>query len=444
MEHILEHFFKRHGDLSKPVLLGLSGGPDSLALYALLLKFREKHSLKIGIAHVDHQWRAESGQEARVLQDMVVKQGIPFHLKTLDPSNLNGNLEAACRQERLRFFHALCKDYGYQAVFVAHHADDQAETVLKRLFEGAFGPCLCGLRECCTVEDVVLWRPLLQLPKNAILRWLEQQNLKGFVDHTNQDPTFLRGRMRTRLLPLLEQEFGKQIGSSLAQVGAEAAELRDYLDTVLKDSIDQIEESPWGLFLDLCLHLPKPLYETKYIIRKFCEKLDCSLSRKGLETAAHLVLTQAADKEVSIGSKTLYIDRGRLFLSHGQENLPLTQRSPLDDGVFLENRWHVSVTRVDQRPEEARPSGWQDAWRGECFVWLPEGAYELGPAQLTAPYPGGSPIAKWWTDAKVPAYLRRWVPVIWEQGAIRHEFLTGKEPRGEKTAGPWLKIQLFA
>ena len=435
MENLLHSFFKRYGNPSKPVLLGLSGGPDSLALFTLLLKYKNAHTLNLAVAHIDHQWREESGREAQFLREKVEHHGLSFHLKTLQPGTLSGNLEACCRQERLAFFRDLCQCYGYQAVFLGHHADDQAETVLKRLLEGASGPYLSGLRESTHIEGVTLWRPFLQLTKKEILTWLERQNLKGFEDKTNRDPTFMRGRMRTHILPLLGQAFGKQVHSSLVQVGEEAAEWRVYLDDRLAELLTSIEECPWGFFLELNSKVHR--YEIKYLLRRLCEKMGGGLSRSGLETAADLIQAGAADKQVGKGAMKLYIDRGRLFLPR-VERKPLSQRHPLKEGTI--EGWRVQVTRAD-RPEQA--SNWKAAWRGECSVWLPDQEYTIGPAQLNACYTGSTSLAKWWTDAKVPAYLRRWVPVICDfEGNIRHEFLTGVEPRKGEGSGPWHHLQL--
>ncbi len=248
IEQTVFQFFQNHYDFKSPLLLGLSGGPDSLALFHLLLKYRKQHPFELGIAHVDHGWRQESSEEARLLQNIVEKEGLPFHLKTLLPEDLQGNLEAASRDARILFFADLCQKYHYQAVLLAHHADDQAETVLKRVLEGASLPYLCGLRETATVHNVLFWRPLLKINKNEILQWLERHQLKGFDDRTNRDPRFLRGKFRTRILPALSKEFGKQVEKNLERLGAEALEWHHYLNSKVIICCKQLKKGNGAYF----------------------------------------------------------------------------------------------------------------------------------------------------------------------------------------------------
>jgi tRNA(Ile)-lysidine synthase len=435
VEQSVFSFIKKYYDPSKPVLLALSGGPDSLALYTLLLKYRETQPLKLAIAHVDHGWRKESGEEAQILQNMALKNENRFHLKKLNPpEKQQTNLEATAREERLKFYSELCIEHGYQAVLLAHHADDQAETVLKRIFEGASLPYLCGLRECTQVQGLTLWRPLLNVDKKTILEWLHQQGLNGFVDQTNLNPKFLRGKFRTHIIPNLSTDFGKDVGRSLGRLGAEAGKLREYLEQRMMPFIDRIERGKLGIFLDLSQQIPQYPIELDYLLRKFCEGEGLSLSRDNLKTAQQLILAKSGNKKISLGSKFLIIDRGRLFLPgrHFEQELP---ELPLKSGIFAYGYWKVRVEE-ETRQEKGGISGWKAAWDGFCSVYLPWGNYTLAPPQLTPS------LSKWWTNAKIPAFMRHQIPVIWENQQIRYEFLTGKKIKQDIETNKWLKISL--
>jgi tRNA(Ile)-lysidine synthase len=312
----LSKFFREYHQKERPVLLAFSGGPDSLALLHLLLEYRQKHPLNFALAHVDHGWREESGAEAQQIGDMAKQLGVPFHLKKLQPAEMKmKNLEAACREERLLFFSALCRQYEYQAVLLGHHADDLAETVLKRTFEGVTLPYLAALRSEITLHGMKVWRPLLPFTKSTILAWLEKRGLQGFMDKTNQDTRFMRARMRLDILPQLSEIFGKQVSSGLCQIAEEAGELRDYLDEKMGGYVDRMSIAGKRYELDLREDCPNHLFELKYLIRQFCKRADFSLSRECVEKAAVFVLGRAFHKSFLTKKGELHINKRQLTIT---------------------------------------------------------------------------------------------------------------------------------
>lgn len=319
MIEILSHFFKTRLQRERPLLLAFSGGPDSLALLHLLMEYSRhlpcNSPLKFAIAHVDHGWREESKAEVLEIASMAEKFNICLHLKTLNPKELSGNLEAACREERLKFFASLCQKHGFQAVLLAHHADDLAETVLKRTLEGAALPYLASLRPETEMYGMKIWRPLLAVHKNKILEWLQKRNLQGFTDQTNLDPKYLRAKMRMQMFPYLSNMFGKRISPGLCQIAEEAAELRDYLDKKVSSYLGNMAiKNKNEYFLDLRKDCPPDIFELKYLIRQFCKQGDFSLSRDNLNKAADFVLKKSIHKYFLTKKGKLHIDRGYLTL----------------------------------------------------------------------------------------------------------------------------------
>lgn len=422
LEALVQTFLAQHMKSNDPLLLALSGGPDSMSLLHLLMQMK----VNFGIAHVDHGWRAESATEADALQSFAKENALPFHLRKLDPSKLKGNLEAACRRERLDFFEKLCREHGYQAVMLGHHADDQAETVLKKVLEGVSLPHLSALQSSVKVNGLTLWRPLLSVTKVTITRWLEERDIAAFEDKTNRDPRFLRGKFRTSIIPQLTEEFGKEITSSLCRLAEEAASLRSFLDERVEPFLAKAETGCMGVLLDLSSERPDSLFELNYLIRKLCEMEGFVLSRQMFDAAASFVWDKASDKRLVMGKHEMILDRGRIFI--------------LKQGNWDSRSWKITVEKSHE--QKWRCSGWKEVWKGTAEVILPEGDYQLQPPTMNILFPGQSPISKWWTNGKVPAFLRQRVPLLCQGDEVVCEFLTGKPRPVVEKPQQWVKITL--
>jgi tRNA(Ile)-lysidine synthase len=387
---LIQAFLRRHRP-TRPLLVAFSGGPDSMALLHLLLE----QKIPLALAHVDHRWRPESSRQAEELAQMAQQLGIPFHLKTLDPPQGPNSAEAASRQERIAFFIQLCRAHQYEAVVLGHHGDDQAETVLKRVFEGASLPHLGGLQEVSTIEGVSFWRPLLSLSKQQLLDYLSSHNLDSIDDPSNTSSKYLRGRMRTSLLPLLSEQFGKQVSPSLCRLATEAHLLRDYLDR--RVTLPAAISGPFGTLYDLSALFPSEPLEQRYLVRRLLDPLAPSSSL--IETLCHHLTRNSAN----IRLHNLYIDRRRLFIL---QNLSATYRVTIDQGP---------VTPA---------CDWRAVWSGR--VQLPI------PATVELAKPSAS-LHRHWTNHKVPALLRPLAPCLLHQGRLYCDLLTGRVPREPAT-----------
>jgi len=270
----------------KPLLVGFSGGPDSLALLHLLIECR----CHLEAAHVDHGWRPESGSEAEELKTYVERLGIPLHLHRLE-GGCRG--EEAARSARLAFFRSLDP----QAVLLGHHADDQSETVLKRVLEGAYVTSLGGIRPVSFWEGMVIWRPLLTVSKAELRAWLQEKGLKPLEDPTNTDSRFLRSRMRAEIFPSLAQQFGKEISSNLCRLGHAAREIEEYLDKKLAPYWAAAK----GRGADLRALYPYEKLELKTFLKLWIEQEGAAISYAALETLVNILEEGNGRKKVACG-----------------------------------------------------------------------------------------------------------------------------------------------
>lgn len=436
----IHNFLSKRCDPSQPILIGLSGGPDSLCLFHLLLET----PLKLHIAHIDHRWREESAAEAEQLKSLAEKHQIPFHLKVLDPTKLSGNLEAASRQERLSFFSEICRQHGCQGVFLGHHADDQAETVLKRVLEGGSVMRLAALQEESFIDGLRVLRPFLSISKQTLLDWLSQHQIQAFEDSTNLDTKFLRGKFRTRLIPLLNDEFGKKVSAPLCHLGQEVSELCRYFDNKVAPYLKQTVSSKMGLYLDLSNQCPDESVEIKYLVRKFCEQGNFLITSSLAEETALTIQSGTANKELGMGNHKLYIDRKKIFLPSFETDFPQLQNPiSLVPGEYQYNNWIVRIEECD-RQDSIKKTSWKDVWNGQCLMVVPKKELTLGHPAPSASYKGRKKtLAEWWTDHKVPAFLRNQFPVIWDQNIVYDEFLSGASSPDPISTQEWLKIEVI-
>lgn len=308
----LKSFLAHHYDRSSPLLLALSGGPDSLALFYLLEKLRERASFPLHIAHVDHGWREESKNEAEQLEELALKRAIPFHLHTLTPPKQTFNLEERAREERLSFFSKLFSQLGPQAIFLAHTQEDQAETVFKRLLEGASLPNCRGMQMISEQEGMTIWRPLLPFKKTQLLDFLAKIGADPFIDSSNFDPRYTRVRLRQSILPIVEEEFGKNIQVNLARFGTEAHELNIFLNHYLAPYLARIEQKKGVSFLKLQESLPR--FALKGLVKQAAQQeLGITLSRSMIEQIVEALETKKSNAVFRAKEKELIADRGTLF-----------------------------------------------------------------------------------------------------------------------------------
>ncbi|HEY5259429.1 MAG TPA: tRNA lysidine(34) synthetase TilS [Rhabdochlamydiaceae bacterium] len=302
-------FLQTHYRPGAPLLLGVSGGPDSLALLHLLVEARHFFPMELHVAHVDHGWRPESGGEAKVLEAIVKALELPFHLCVLEKEGDNKNLENRAREGRFSFFLNLYKEKGFQALLLGHQAGDAAETVLKRVLEGASLTSLGGIKPVAQFEGMPIWRPLLKVSKEELVAWLEKRQLAAFDDPTNRDPRFLRARMREHLLPTLAQSFGKEIQNNLCRLGEAAHEMAAYLQKKIAPILERLERTSDGLRLDLSPFLPLETLEVKALLKALAEQEEIAFSSFHLD-----LLQNLNDKSIIISGKTVEVYNGCIII----------------------------------------------------------------------------------------------------------------------------------
>jgi len=195
--------------VNKPLLVGVSGGPDSLCLLDLLAGL----GLPVVVAHFNHLLRPESTEETENVRTLAEDRGVPFVQGSGSvaefASSHGQSLEEAGRELRYQFLFAQARLHDAQAVTVAHTADDQAETVLMHLLRGAGSDGLKGMTYRSLPNpwsgEIPLVRPLLAISREQVLAYNIEHNLRAFEDSTNLDRRFTRNRIRHEIIPTIER-----------------------------------------------------------------------------------------------------------------------------------------------------------------------------------------------------------------------------------------------
>jgi tRNA(Ile)-lysidine synthase len=202
------------------ILVAVSGGPDSVALLHALLSLRSAYDLSLHVAHVNHHLRPEASDDAAFVSDLAGALGLPFTLAEVDGSPPRGDsVEAWARRVRYRALEGAAREVGACRIALGHTADDQAETVLMRLLQGA-GPR--GLGGIPPVRGPFI-RPLIEVSRAAVLTFLKGIGARWVDDRSNDDLRYLRNRLRLSLLPELAR-YNPGVRVALQRVGEHCRE----------------------------------------------------------------------------------------------------------------------------------------------------------------------------------------------------------------------------
>jgi len=235
----------------EPIIVGLSGGPDSVCLLSLLV---ELVSEPLVVAHVDHQWRTTSKQDAHFCRALATKWSLDYHevqaVDIVPPKTCKGSREAQARLIRRTFFEQVAQQYGSRTIALGHQRDDQQETFFLRLMRGAHVTGLCGIRP----RNGLYIRPLLAITKAEILQYLADHKLPYCIDETNTNTTYTRNALRQRVLPALkacDSRFNTHIERAMSNL----QETDDFLDRLTKKQFAAIttqeETTTWLNVADL-------------------------------------------------------------------------------------------------------------------------------------------------------------------------------------------------
>ena len=235
---------------SDTVVVGVSGGPDSMALLHSLLALNHRHGwqLSLHVAHLNHRLRGPAAeQDAAFVQAAADSLALPCTIEAIDVAERarteRTGVEETGRQQRYALFERVAQQVGAQAVAVGHHADDQAETVLHHLIRGTGLRGLAGMRSSrplSPLSAVRLVRPLLHWSRQDVLHYLSDAGIAYREDDSNESLEPVRNRLRHQLLPTLEADYNPQAREALLRLAEQASWHEEFLRETTQPLLDAL------------------------------------------------------------------------------------------------------------------------------------------------------------------------------------------------------------
>lgn len=306
------------------IVIGLSGGPDSVCLFSVLLELSVDMDFTLHAVHVNHGFRPGAADEdQKYAEELCRKSGVECSSFKYDCNAIAENQglssEEAGRKVRYESFLKVAEGLMEQGVpaekikiAVAQNADDQAETVLFRLMRGTGTDGLAGMAYCRMEKNICVIRPLLDTWRKDIEKYCREHGLEPRTDHTNLQPIYTRNKIRLDLIPYIEEHFNNNIMETLGRLSRIAAEDKEYLWQCAESVYAELEVSP-GVLDQKGLAELAPAVRHRVIMK--------ALQQQGLEqdvTYAHL---EAADSILGAAgeSKTVEFPDGyRMSVRYGE------------------------------------------------------------------------------------------------------------------------------
>lgn len=418
------------------LVVGVSGGPDSLALMMLL----QELNWNLLIAHLNHQLRPTANEEEEGVRIWSREMGYSFVSQRIDVAAYakenSLTIEEAARHCRYQFLFGEAAKSQAKAVLVAHTADDQAETVLMRLLRGAGSRGLSGMRMVSLPnqwsDTIPLVRPLLAIWRSQILEYLSQKGMEPFIDQSNFDSTYMRNRIRNNLLPALEK-YNPSIKKLLWQTAQLLADEEEVLQVqevlAWKQTIQVLDSDVIEVNLSQFRNLPQAI--RRRLVRRAYQCLypsGTTLDYLQVEAIVNALLTHRIAQRRINKLLNCYVDTeyGYLVKSSARppdcgfpqfrdhETLVLPEHGTLP----VNERWILHIEQVVGRPylEMRKSAGYHfEAWLdfGVCknglFIRTPRPGDRFAPLSL-----GGktAKLSDIFINRKVPLWLRKTYPLI--------------------------------
>lgn len=223
------------------IVIGVSGGPDSICLLHILNEIKNELNFKIYVAHINHMIREEADSETEYVKEFCKNLGIECYIKRIDvveiANNLKRGTEETGRQIRYEFFKEILEKTNSNKIATAHNNNDKVETILMNILRGSGTSGLKGIE---AIRDNMYIRPLINTSREEIEEYCETNKLEPKIDESNNENIYTRNKIRNIVIPYIKQEFNPNIIKTINRLSEVANEENEYLNKVTENEFNKL------------------------------------------------------------------------------------------------------------------------------------------------------------------------------------------------------------
>lgn len=350
MEHILDDIIFDNN----PVVVGVSSGPDSMCLLNLL----EQITNKLVVCHINHNVRKESTTEEEYLKDYCQKHNLIFESMKITEYK-ETNFENEARKKRYNFYEEILSKYHSTKLFLAHHGDDQIETILMKIVRGSNLEGYAGIKEISKVKNYQIIRPLLKVTKEDIINYNKSHNITYFIDSSNTNTDYTRNRYRQKILPLLKEE-DKDVHKKFLKYSNTLLEYDNYIKSLVKKNITSIYKDNI-IYIDELLKLDSFLIKNTlyYILNDIYSNESNIVTEKHINSIIQLINNNKPNLNINLpNNKIIVKEYNKLLIKENTSKksnykIELTNNLIIDDNLefnIIDNTENDSnyICRIDK------------------------------------------------------------------------------------------------
>ena len=406
------------------IVVGVSGGPDSITLLDILVKLREEFSLTLFVVHINHSLREEADFEEEYVRKFAKEKNIEFFSKKVDINKMvmetKKSTEEVARLVRYEFFNEVFTKVNANKIAVAHNLNDSVETVLLNLIRGSGIDGLTGIQK----ENGNIIRPLIECERTEIENYIKENNLTAMQDNTNLESIYTRNKIRNGLIPYLK-EFNPEIVKGIYKTSKILDENRKLLKEVIEEKYKEVKLKDKEIALDKAKFLSLELGLKQEILRRAVLDFKGNLINIGMDTinnAISIINSAGSGAIIKISTDTkIKINYDKLVFFKEKEEIEFCYELNIPGTTYIPEINKSIIAKIIDANDV--PEKYSD--KNKCFFDIEKTGKKLyvrnkriGDSISLAGLDGKKSIKKFFSDLKIDSRFRDKIPLIASENDI--------------------------